>query len=119
MVKGVATVWIPVQDLDRAVAFYGDALGLTITKTTDGWAEADANGLRLGLNAREGEGARGSGGPVITFQPEGELEEAKRDLESREVHFAADISEHPWGRVATFKDSEGNDLQLYAPPRGS
>ena len=28
----------------------------------------------------------------------------------------AEISEHDWGRVATFKDSEGNDLQLYEPP---
>jgi len=26
------------------------------------------------------------------------------------------MSEHEWGRVATFKDSEGNDLQLYEPP---
>jgi len=29
----------------------------------------------------------------------------------------AGISEHPWGRVATFKDSEGNDVQLYEPPK--
>ena len=27
-----------------------------------------------------------------------------------------EISEHAWGRIATFKDTEGNDLQLYAPP---
>jgi hypothetical protein len=32
------------------------------------------------------------------------------------VEVAAEISEHPWGRVTTFKDSEGNDLQLYGPP---
>ena len=55
---------------------------------------------------------------MISFQPEGDIEEAKRDLERRGVEFAADISEHAWGRIATFKDSEGNDLQLYAPPRG-
>jgi hypothetical protein len=30
--------------------------------------------------------------------------------------FLAEISEHDWGRVATFKDSGGNDLQLYEPP---
>ncbi len=27
-----------------------------------------------------------------------------------------DISEHAWGRVASFKDPDGNDLQLYEPP---
>ena len=62
-------------------------------------------------------GADSDGGPVITFQPSGDIDEAKRELESRGVEFAAEISEHPWGRIATFKDSEGNDLQLYAPPR--
>jgi predicted enzyme related to lactoylglutathione lyase len=25
------------------------------------------------------------------------------------------ISEHPWGRIVTFKDPDGNDLQLYTP----
>jgi hypothetical protein len=30
--------------------------------------------------------------------------------------FVAEISERDWGRVATFKASEGNDLQLYEPP---
>jgi predicted enzyme related to lactoylglutathione lyase len=116
MVQGVASVWVPVRDLERAVGFYGDTLGLPVTKQEDGWAEVDANGLMVGLNAREAEGARGEGGPVITFQPEGGIEEAKGELEGKGVEFAAEISEHPWGRIATFKDSEGNDLQLFAPP---
>lgn len=25
---------------------------------------------------------------------------------------------HPWGRVATLEDPEGNDVQLYEPPQG-
>jgi predicted enzyme related to lactoylglutathione lyase len=118
MVEGVAAVWVPVKDMDRAATFYEDSLGLKVDRVDDKWAEVDANGLLIGLNAREGEGADADGGPVISFQPEGEIDEAKRDLESRGVEFAAEISEHPWGRIATFKDSEGNDLQLYAPPQG-
>jgi predicted enzyme related to lactoylglutathione lyase len=31
-VKGVATVWVPVEDMERAVAFYGDTLGLEVTE---------------------------------------------------------------------------------------
>jgi predicted enzyme related to lactoylglutathione lyase len=117
MVEGVGAVWVPVQDMARAEAFYSDALGLEVDRKDDSWAEVDANGLLIGLNAREGEGANSEGGAVISFQPSGDIEEAKRDLESRGVEFAAEISEHPWGQIATFKDSEGNDLQLYAPPR--
>jgi predicted enzyme related to lactoylglutathione lyase len=118
MVEGVAAVWVPVKDMERAAAFYADSLGLKVDRVDESWAEVDANGLLLGLNARESEGAGSDGGPVISFQPDGDIDEAKRDLERRGVEFAAEISEHPWGRIATFKDSEGNDLQLYSPPGG-
>ena len=116
MLKGVAVVWMPVQDIERAKGFYGNTLGLSITKEDGDWAEVDANGLMVGLNAREGEGAQADGGAVITFQPEGGIESAKEELEKAGVSFPGEISEHPWGKIATFKDSEGNDLQLYSPP---
>ena len=32
------------------------------------------------------------------------------------VEFEGDVSEHPWGKIASFKDPDGNDLQLYEPP---
>src|SRR5215216_711866 len=104
MVEGVANVWVPVEDIERALDFYRDTLGFSVIKRDGIWAEVDANGLNIGLNGREPEGTQAGGGPVITFQPEAGVE------------FPAQISEHEWGRVATFKDSEGNDLQLYEPP---
>lgn len=118
MVGGVAVVWMPVRDIERAKGFYGDTLGLTVTNEDGDWAEVDANGLTIGLNGREPEGAQGDGGPVVTFQPEGSLEQTVSGLKEKGVEFPAEISEHPWGRVATFKDSEGNDIQLYEPPKG-
>lgn len=116
MLEGVAVVWMPVHDIVRAKGFYRDTLGLQITNEDGGWAEVDANGLTIGLNGREPSGAGATGGPVVTFQPEGSLEEAISNLKQRDVEVPAEISEHPWGRVATFRDSEGNDLQLYGPP---
>jgi predicted enzyme related to lactoylglutathione lyase len=116
MVKGVANVWVPVKDIERALDFYQNTLGFSVIKRDGPWAEVDANGLNVGLNGREPEGARAGGGPVITFQPESGFEATVEDLKSKTVEFAAGISEHEWGRVATFKDSEGNDLQLYEPP---
>ena len=117
MLEGIAVVWMPVQDIERAKSFYGDTLGLRLTNEDGDWAEVDANGLTLGLNGREPSGAQGEGGPVVTFQPQAGLEETVNDLEGQGVEIPAGISEHPWGRVATFKDSEGNDIQLYEPPR--
>ena len=117
MLKGVAVVWMPVRDIDRAKSFYQDTLGLQLTKEDGDWAEVDANGLTIGLNGREPEGASGNGGPVVTFQPENGLDETVADLKSQGIDVPAGVSEHPWGRVATFKDSEGNDIQLYEPPK--
>lgn len=118
MIAKVANVWVPVRDTDRALDFYQNTLGFPLIKRDGPWAEIDANGLNIGLNGREPEGTQSGGGPVLTFQPEEGLEAAIEELGSRGVEFPAEISEHDWGRVATFKDSEGNDLQLYEPPRG-
>jgi catechol 2,3-dioxygenase-like lactoylglutathione lyase family enzyme len=101
MIKGVANIWMPVQNIDRAVDFYENILGPPVVKRDGPWAEVDANGLMVGLNGREPEGAQGGGGPVLTFHPEGSLEQAVEDLKQRDVVFPADISEHSWGRVAT------------------
>jgi predicted enzyme related to lactoylglutathione lyase len=117
MLEGVAVIWMPVQDIERAKGFYGDTLGLSVTNEDGDWAEVDANGLTIGLNGREPEGAGTEGGPVVTFQPQASLEQTVDDLQNHGVTVPAGISEHPWGRVATFKDSEGNNVQIYEPPK--
>ena len=38
MIQGVAVVWMPVEDLERAKGFYRDTLGLQIT-SEDHWTE--------------------------------------------------------------------------------
>ena len=70
MIKGVANVWVPVQDIERAPAFYQNTLGFSLIKRDGPLAEVDASGLNIGLNGREPEGTQSSGGSVITFQPE-------------------------------------------------
>jgi len=114
MVGGTAVVWLPVSELEPALGFYRDRLQLEALQVEDEWVELDANGLRIGLIAREKPG--GSGGAVVAFQVDGAIEDAVEKLRSEGVQFAGEVSEHPWGRVAAFKDPDGNDLQLYAPP---
>lgn len=118
MIGGVATVWIPVENVARAADFYRDALEFEVKQQDETWAEVDANGLMIGLNGNEAGGAGVSGGPVVAFQVEDSLENAVEALKGRGATFDTEISEHPWGRIANFNDSEGNDLQLYAPPSG-
>ena len=116
MIKGVAAVWLPVTDMERAIAFYGETLGLEVTEHDSDWSEVDANGLKIGLNGSEPESPHGDGGALVAFQPDGELEQEVDRLKAAGVEFSDPISEHPWGRIVPFKDPDGNDLQLYAPP---
>ena len=119
MAKGVATVWVPVEDMGRALAFYRDTLGLEVTMEDSDWCELDAGGLTIGLNAREDTHAGSGGGAVISFRPEGSIEDELERISVRGgASIEGDISEYPWGRILPFKDSEGNDLQLYTPPTG-
>lgn len=118
MAKGVAAVWVPVDDMDRAVKFYRDALGFAVKGQQADWSEIDADGLMIGLNGREGTDAHSDGGAVISFTPEGSLEDEVDRLKGQGVEFTGGISDHEWGRIVPFKDTEGNDLQLYAPPKG-
>jgi len=102
--------------MERAVSFYGDTLGLDVTGHDDDWSEVDANGLKIGLNGSEPESPRGDGGALVAFQPDGDIEAEVERLKAERVEFPDGISEHPWGRIVPFKDPDGNDLQLYAPP---
>jgi predicted enzyme related to lactoylglutathione lyase len=115
MAAGVASVWVPVQDMGRALTFYGDTLGLGVKERGDDWSEIEANGLMIGLNAREST-AGGGGGAVITFEPDAGIDEEVDRLRGAGVEFTGGISDHEWGRIAPFRDTEGNDLQFYAPP---
>ena len=66
VVAGVSNVWVPVEDMDRALGFYRDVLGLSVTMSSPEWSELDAGGLSIGLNAREtaSAGTAGTSGAV-------------------------------------------------------
>ena len=113
MIDGISVVWLPVSDMDRSLEFYGDTLGLDIEQQDDDWSMVVAGAVRIGLNGRESETSGGEGGAVIAFAASDDIEEAVEELSAAGVEIAGGISEHPWGKVATFLDPDGNELQLY------
>lgn len=112
----VSIIWYPVSDIGPAVTFYRDKLGLTLRDQQEEWAELEIQGLKVGLNAHEGEETPGNGGGVLALRPKGGLDAAMQELQGKGVPFTGGVSEQPWGRLATFQDPDGNELQLYEPP---
>ena len=114
-VTGLSTVWLPVSDMSRAIDFYNGTLGLTVKQQQEEWSELEIEGVTIGLNRRES--PAGDGGAVAAFNVSTSLEDAVEDLGGKGVEFVDGVSDHPWGRIAAFKDPDGNDLQLFEPPK--
>lgn len=109
---------VKVSDLDRAVYFYTETLGLTCRRKEDEWAAisvGDAD-IHLYLNG----GLTGD----VEFYVEN-IDEEVGKLAERGVIFTSgldkpgaisvdemNITSFPWGRTAFFRDSEGNELAI-------
>lgn len=114
--KSIDTVWLPVTNMERAVAFYRDSLGLEVLEHDGDWSEVTAGDQKIGLNGSGSESPSGDGGAVLAFGVTGDIESEVRALKDKGVEFTGELSDHPWGKIAPFQDPDGNDLQLYAPP---
>jgi catechol 2,3-dioxygenase-like lactoylglutathione lyase family enzyme len=96
---------LPVKDLARAEAFYGEILGLARNPNTSGerWAEYETGNLTLALSMYGGSLALGVAG----------VDEARGELEQRDVQFAMDTFDSGVCHGAPFPDPDGNRLQLH------
>lgn len=120
-VTGVDFVGVPTRDLARAVAFYGDTLGLrcSVHRPERNFAEFETGNLTLNVLDPERMG-------IGAFQPNvnavalhvGDVAAARRRLEEQGVSFAGDIFDTGVCHMAFFADPDGNALMLhhrYAP----
>jgi len=107
---------MPVQDIDRAVAFYRDVLGARFLFQAGTLGFFDLDGVRLMLAVPEGSG--GEGGSVLYFRVP-DVTAAHATLLTRGVTFEGDPhvvhrDERHELWMAFFRDSEGNLLALTA-----
>lgn len=118
-ITGVDFLTIPVQDLERARAFYGDVLGLEpsiVYQRGDGpaiGAEFETGNLTLALldMAAVGQEFQPSQAP-LELRVE-DFEAAKAELEARGVTFAAQVLDSGVCLQGFFRDSEGNQLAIH------
>jgi predicted enzyme related to lactoylglutathione lyase len=121
LVTGVDFICVPTRDFDAAAEFYGNVLGLEVSKRWGSMpaGEFETGSLTIALMQSDAFG--------IEFQPHthpialhvADVEAARAELEARGVVFGADTMDSGVCHMAHFKDPDGNSLMIhhrYAPP---
>jgi predicted enzyme related to lactoylglutathione lyase len=119
-ITGVDFISVPVQDIDRAVEFYGGVLGLPERKRWGSMpgVEFQAGNLTLALMVPEafGQTFRPNALP-IAFQVD-DVEAVRAALQEQGIEFRGEIIDSGVCHQAIFSDPDGNPLDLhhrYAP----
>jgi len=108
-------VTIMVADMDRAVSFYTEALGMPLRfRAGNDWAELTSPGVKIGLHpTRPGAPPMSNGGGISLGFEIPKLEAAMDELRSRGVNFPVPVIEGGMERIANFADPDGTPLYLY------
>jgi predicted enzyme related to lactoylglutathione lyase len=121
VVTGVDFVSVPTRDLERAVAFYGETLGLprSVYRPERNFAEFETGTVTLNVvdPERIGIGSFSPNANHIALHVE-DVAVARATLEERGVAFAGDTLDTSVCHMAIFADPDGNALMLhhrYAP----
>ncbi|MCE5317900.1 MAG: VOC family protein [Parachlamydia sp.] len=116
-VKSSDLSWIVVSDLDKAVRFFTEVVGLKLMTREDsyGWAELSCpdGGTQLGIalagkenNVKPGQNA------IMTFTV-GDLVKAKNEMAKKGTKMVGDVLEVPGHvKLQFFNDHDGNLFQL-------
>ena len=112
-IERIGNVFYRVSDMDAAVRFYGETLGLTQKfRDGDNWTAFDVGGVTLALEGASGPISSG-GGATVSLRVDGldDLVAALRAAGAQVVEVVTGGHE----RRADLSDPSGNALVLYEP----
>ncbi len=117
---GNATIFV--SNMDRAVQFYTEVLGLKLTnRFGDNWATVNAGkGLTIGLHpASPKHPAPGTkGGIMIGLEIDESIEKVIARLGERGLHVPGSIERSEAGSFVHLEDPDGNEFYLWEVPPG-
>ncbi len=122
IISRIGQISIPVSDQDRALAFYTEKLGCTLTGDTpmgeEGrWIEVSLpdGETRLVLygTPEQRETTMGTFSPIMFSSPD--LSAAYRELVEKDVNIIQPPKEEFWGAFLIFADPDGNSFLVSGP----
>jgi predicted enzyme related to lactoylglutathione lyase len=120
IVTGVDFVGVPTRDLDAAVEFYEETLGLprSVYLKERNYAEFETGNLTLSVFNAEGFGLEHKINPNAIGLHVDDVAVTRAQLEARGVEFAGETLDTGVCHMAFFSDPDGNAMMLhhrYAP----
>ena len=119
-IKQMAYVILYVKDIEKALPFYRDTLGLKVRVAEKGWAELETGNTTLALHNEEpGKSTtRGYGQPNICFAVD-DVFATYEALKAKGVKFESEpktVCEAPdkTGKSCDFHDPDGNFMSIFA-----
>lgn len=108
------------QDMDRAVKFYEEVLGLRLLRREgSSWAEFETGTIRLALHGAVEGRPVAAGGATAVFEVE-DLDAARGALEEKGVELLDHMGEvEGYARFASFLDPDGNTVQVIEYRKGA
>jgi predicted enzyme related to lactoylglutathione lyase len=119
LITGTDFVGVPTHDIERAVEFYGETLGLrrSVYRPERNFAEFETGNLTLSVIDAEKMGLEHHPQHWISLHVD-DVEAARETLQARGVEFKGDTFDTGVCHMAFFADPDGNNLMLhhrYAP----
>ena len=121
MITGVQDIYYNVSNMDKAVEFYTNVLGMKLKHKDQWWSALDCGGVSVGLHWTEGgavpeipqDSHGANAGATLTLRSN-DVASDRRHLEKNGAMILGEANQ-PWGHMLVFKDLDGNVLKLMAP----
>jgi catechol 2,3-dioxygenase-like lactoylglutathione lyase family enzyme len=116
--KGIATIYV--SDVDNALKFYSEVLGMRIkSHWGKDFAELEMNGLTIGLHPATQKGPKpGTSGSISIGLEVDNLDATVTELKARGVEFQGNVLDDGPVRLSFFGDPDRNSLYLTQVKRG-
>ena len=119
MFQKIAFIHYCTQNLDRALKFYRDILGLKLLVQNEEWVEFEVGGQRLALRLVDpwtvSTEPLNANGAMIWLEAS-PIEKTIDILKNKKTKFINDLEVFSYGKTTTFVDPDGNLIGLYEPP---